>query len=119
MKRTYQASTNLDKETTEKVLRELKLGYLNLEDGFFDEAETNFRLSLEFDPNCADAWWGLSLSKFQISNEDQLFSNPMQYKNITMLDECKNALEFADNSQKNIFKSLLESIDKINEGDNY
>lgn len=40
----------------ESALKELKLGYINLADGFFDLAQTNFDLVILSDPKCADAF---------------------------------------------------------------
>lgn len=53
----------------ESALKELKLGYINLADGFFDLAQTNFDLVILSDPKCADAFWGLMLCKCHIRNE--------------------------------------------------
>lgn len=119
MKRTYQVSSDVPENERPKALKELKLGYLNLSDEMFEQAEMNFLLALQFDKKCADAYWGQMLAKFQIANEDDLYTNPVTYKSAIYLPECQNALQFADENQKKIFDSLLESIYKINEGDNY
>ena len=119
MKRQYFASEGLPDETKLRVEKELKLGFLNLSDSFFEQAEVNFKYALALDEKCADAWWGLALTKFQISNEDALFAEPMKFKSVLLLPECQKALEFANEAQKNIFGDLLERINKINEGDNY
>ena len=66
----------------ESALKELKLGYINLADGFFDLAQTNFDLVILSDPKCADAFWGLMLCKCHIRNEDVLLTNATLYKNI-------------------------------------
>lgn len=39
MKRTYQTSKDLPESEVVKVLKELKLGYLNLSDGMFEQAK--------------------------------------------------------------------------------
>lgn len=119
MKRRYVASENLDAETKARVEKELILGYLNLSEGFFDQAQTNFEVALKIDEKCADAWWGMMLSKFQISNENSLYDEPVKYKSVLLLTECQKALECANDAQKNIYADLLERINKINEGDNY
>ncbi len=119
MKRTYQISSNLDKQISEKAQRELNLGYLNLSDECFEQAKMNFLLTLQYDNKCADAYWGLMLVKFSLSNEDELFSNPIKYKSAIHLPECEQALNNADEGLKNKYMSLLERIYKINEGDNY
>ncbi len=119
MKRQHVASDSLSQEEKTKVEKELKLGYLNLADGCFAQAELNFKVSLGMDERCADAWWGLALCKFQISNEDELFIQPVKFKSILFLPECQKALEYASESQKAIFDDLLERINKINQGDNY
>ena len=50
MKRTYQVSSNVaDKE---KALKELNLGYLNLEDQMFEQARLSFEIVLQYDPKC-------------------------------------------------------------------
>ena len=119
MKRTYQTSSNLPESEKVKVKNELKLGYLNLADGMFEQAKLNFDLALQYDDKCADAWWGLMLVKFQLKNEDELYSNPMTYKMAIYLPECEKALEVADENQKKIYEGLLERIRTINLGDNY
>ncbi len=119
MKRNHVASAGLEEETKRNVEIELDLGYLNLSDEFFEQAEQNFTRAISLDEKCADAWWGMMLSKFQISNEDQLFAEPVKFKSVLLLPECQNALEFANAEQKNIYADLLERINKINEGDNY
>lgn len=119
MLRTYETSTNLSQELKEKVEKELKLGFLNLEDGFFPQAEMNFMVALEFDQTCPDAFWGLCLVRLQVKNEDELFSNPMQYKDVLKMEECQKALENANETLKKKYENLLERIYKINEGENY
>ena len=119
MKRTYQTSKDLPESEVVKVLKELKPGYLNLSDGMFEQAKMNFLIALQFDSKCSDAYWGLMLVKFQITNEDELFANPVTYKSAIYLPECENALQLADETQKKIYDGLLERIYKINEGDNY
>lgn len=119
MKRTYQTSAGLSEENAKRTMQELKLGYLNLNDGFFPQAEVNFKLALEFDKTCADAYWGLMLTKAQCKNEDDLYSNPVIYKGILFIPECKLALESAEKGLRKKYLDLLERITKINEGDNY
>ncbi|MBP3431966.1 MAG: hypothetical protein J6K39_03845 [Clostridia bacterium] len=119
MKRTYQTSQGLPAEVAERVLKELKLGYLNLTDGFFEQAKLNFLLAAQYDEKCADAYWGQMLVKFEMSNEDELFSNPVKYKSAIYLPECQKALELADETLRKKYDNLLERIYKINEGDNY
>ena len=106
----------MDKEST---LKELKLGYLNLADGLFDLAQTNFDMVILSDAENADAFWGLILCKCQIRNEQALKHNATLYKNIVYLKEYENALNYADETQKAIFENLTSEIKKINEGDNY
>lgn len=103
----------------ESVLKELKLGYINLADGFFDLAQTNFDLVILSDPKCADAFWGLMLSKCAIRNEDVLLTNATLYKNIVFLKEYQNALIYADEDQKLIYNNLLSEISKINSGEEF
>jgi hypothetical protein len=119
MKRVYQVSKGLAKNEETKALKELKLGYLNLSDGMFSQAKINFLLVLQYDSKCADAYWGLMLQKFQLKNEDDLYSNPVQYKSAITLPECESALNFADETQKAVYQNLLEEIYKVNEGDKY
>lgn len=104
---------------SESILKELKLGYINLADGFFDLAQTNFDLVILSDPKCADAFWGLMLCKCHIRNEDVLLTNATLYKNIVFLKEYQNALIYADDDQKAIYNTLLSEIMKINSGDEY
>ncbi len=103
----------------ENVLKELKLGYINLADGFFDLAQTNFDLVILADPKCADAFWGLMLGKCHIRNEDVLLTNATLYKNVVFLKEYQNALIYADDDQKAIYNNLLSEIIKINSGEEY
>lgn len=119
MKRTYQVSRDLEKDVEKLALKELNLGYLNLSEKMFEQAELNFLLTLQFDSKCADAYWGLMLVKFQLSNEDELYSNPVKYKSAIFLPECEKALSFADATLKQKYKDLLERVYKINEGDKY
>jgi len=119
MKRTYQVSNDLREDVKERALKELKLGYLNLSEKMFDQAKINFLLTLQYDSKCADAYWGLMLEKFQLGNEDELYSNPVKYKEAIYLPECEQALQFAEKNQLKRFKNLLERIYAVNEGDNY
>ncbi len=119
MKREYQTSQGLPNDKVEQTLKELTLGYLNLSDGFFTQAEMNFQLALQFDKKCPDAYWGLMLVKLQLQNEDELFSNPVKNKTATELAECQKALECASEELKKVYDSLLERINKINEGNTY
>ncbi len=119
MKRTYLTSKNVPEQNKESTLKELTLGYLNLKEGFFKQANMNFQLALELDPDCADAWWGLMLAKFEISNEDILYSEPVKYKSAIYLPECEKALALADEDQKKRYQDLLERIYKIKEGEQY
>ena len=108
-----------DCQNPEETLKELKLGYINLADGFFDLAQTNFDLVILADQYNADAFWGLMLCKCQIRDENVLSSNATLYKNIIFLKEYQNALLYADETQKAIFNNLLNEILKVNAGDNY
>ncbi len=119
MKRSYQISSNLDEEDRVSVEKQLQLGYLNLSEGFFEQAKMNFTIAVNIDQKCADAYWGLMLTKLGIKNEDELYSNPLQNKDATKLEECKKAMEFADENTKKIYQQLLEQIDKVNEGEGY
>lgn len=119
MKRTYQISKKASPQTEQQARKELELGYLNLADGFFEQAGMNFQLTLQFDPDCADAYWGLMLIKLGLKNEDELFSDALKYKSAPFLPECQKALELADEDLKNKYRTLLERIESINEGDKY
>lgn len=119
MKRQLRVSTNLPEQEKQKVLNELKLGYLNLSDEMFDQAKLNFMLALQYDSSCAEAYWGMMLTKCRISNEDMLYSNPTTYKEVVHLPECQKALEFAEEDLRRIYTTLLERIFAINEGDSY
>ncbi len=119
MKRTYQISADVDPSVKERAEKELQLGYLNLSDGFFEQAEMNFNVTLSVDPNCADAYWGLMLIKLGLKNEDELFSDALKFRSAPFLPECEKALALADEGLKNKYNSLLERIYSINEGDKY
>ncbi len=106
-------------DVAESVLKELKLGYINLADGLFDLAQTNFDLVILSDPKCADAFWGLMLAKCHIRKEDVLLNNATLYKNIIFLKEYQNALMYADDEQKAIYQNLLSEIAKINAGEEF
>ena len=103
----------------EKLLRELKLGYLNLSDGLFDEAQMCFDVALCFDENCAEAFWGKMLAKLQVKEEDFLNSQANDFKLATQLVECEKALKLASEEQKKVYENLLAQINKINQGENY
>lgn len=117
MKRELSVDKNC--QNYESVLNELKLGYINLEDGLFKLAETNFDMVILADSTCADAYWGLMLSKYKIRREEALKSNATLYKDIIKLKEYENAMKYADETKKAIFRNLLNEILKFNEGDNY
>ncbi|MBR1890536.1 MAG: hypothetical protein IJ817_02480 [Clostridia bacterium] len=114
-----QASENLSEEERKKVVRELKLGYLNLSEELFDQAEMNFMLALQYDSKCADAYWGLMLEKCHVRDEQDLFSNPVTYKEVMFLNEYERAFEFATEDQKKYYNEILERIYAINEGEKY
>ena len=117
MKRTYQVSAGIaDKE---RALKELNLGYLNLEDKMFEQAKLSFGIVLQYDPKCADAYWGLMLAKFQLSNENDLTNNAVLYKTAIYLPEYDNAMKYADKDQKSRFDDMLENVYRINAGDNF
>jgi len=119
MKRKYQASKDIAEFDKERVNKELKLGYLNLSEHLFEQAKINFLLALQFDSGCADAYWGLMLEKYKIANEEDLYQNPVKYKDIVYLNEYEQAMAFADKDQKNAYNQLLERIYAIKEGENY
>ncbi len=119
MKRTYQISLDINPQYRDRASKELQLGYLNLADGFFEQAEMNFKITLGLDPKCADAYWGLMLVKLGLGNEDELYANAVKYKLAPFLPECIEALNLADKDLKTKYNSLLERIYSINEGDNY
>ncbi len=117
MKRELQVSENC--QNRESILNELKLGYINLEDGLFKLAETNFDMVILADSTCADAYFGLMLCKYKIRREEALKSNATLYKDIVKLKEYEKALEYADETKKAIYKNLLSEVLKLHEGDNY
>ena len=117
--RFYQASESLGENEKANVLKELRLGYLNLSEGMFEQARINFLLALQYDSKCADAYWGLMLYKLRIKTEDQLLKDPVAYKDAMSMQECQNAFTFADDGQKKNFEDLLEGINAIVVGDNY
>lgn len=119
MKRSYVASEKLSGEEKLKVEKELELGYMNLSELLFDQARINFLLALQYDSSCADAYWGLILVKFQLKSEDELFENPLVYKDVVFLKEYERAMQFANENQKNIYNQILERIYAVNEGDKY
>ena len=119
MKREFKASQNLSNELRHEVENELKLGYINLEEGMFAQAKENFELVLSLDPVCAEGFWGKMLEKCQIQNENELLDKPTKYKNVIFLPECENALKYATNEQKKIYENLLENVKKINDSENF
>ena len=117
--RVYSVSEDLDEVEKKKALKELKLGYMNLSEELFDQAKMDFVLALQYDSKCADAYWGLMLEKCQIRSENDLFINPVKYKEVVFLNEYQNAMKFASEFQKKYYAELLERIYAINEGENY
>lgn len=111
--RMYQASKFVSEEMQLSVLKELRLGYLNLSEGMFEQARLNFLLALQYDSKCADAYWGLMLYKLKIKNENQLLDDPLAYKDVMSMTERQNAFTFGDDAQKKIYENLLEEINKI------
>ena len=119
MKRSYECSTNLDEEKKIMVENELKLGFLNLNEKYFDQAKLCFDIALQYDAQCPDAFWGEMLCKMKLDNEDLLYCNPMGNKTATSLLEWQNPLEYANENLRKKYDDLLERINKINEGDNF
>ena len=119
MKRQYQASANVKEEVKDLVEKELKLGYMNLSEELFEQARMNFLLATQLDPTCADAFWGLMLEKENIKSEDDLFENPVKYKEIVYTEYFDKAMLNANETQKACYNQILERIYAINEGDNY
>lgn len=119
MKRTLQLSSSCDEKLKSSLLKELTLGYLNLGDEMFDQAQLNFKIVKKLDEKCADAYWGLMLAKCQISSEEKLYTEAAKYKDVVLLQEYQKALEFAQDAQKKQFENLLEQIRKINSGEEY
>ncbi len=117
--RMYQASDSVKPERQPRVLKELRLGYLNLSEGMFEQARLNFLLALQYDSKCADAYWGLMLYKLKIKDEGELLKDPMAYKDIMTMAECQNAFTFGDDGQKKIYEDLLEGVNKIVMGNDY
>lgn len=117
--RHYQASKSLSEEDQAKVLKELRLGYLNLSEGMFEQARLNFSLALQYDSKCADAYWGLMLFKLHITDEGQLLKDPVAYKDVMKMQECQNAFTFGDDGQKKIYEDLLEGVNAIVTAGNY
>ncbi len=116
--RVYCASEDLNEEERTKVIKELKLGYINLSEELFEQAKLNFMLALQYDSKCADAYWGLMLEKCQIRSESELYSNPIRYKEVVFLNEYQHAMEFAGETQKKYYDELLERIYAVNQGEN-
>ena len=117
MKRRYEASESLSEENKVKVEKELRLGYLNLSELFFDQAKLNFTLALQYDSSCADAYWGLMLCKYQAKSEDLLFENPVIYKDVVMLPEYEKAMTFASKEKKKVYDQILERVYAIIKGE--
>lgn len=113
MRRTLLCSVSCIEPTRTKVLKELTLGYLNLEDGMFGQAMLNFKLALQYDKTCADAFWGIVLAKCQIKSEDTLFTEAEKFTHIVQLPEFENAIKFAQETQKKQYENLVEPIRKI------
>lgn len=119
MSRHYQASKSLSEEDQAKVLKELRLGFLNLSESMFEQARLNFSLALQYDSKCADAYWGLMLYKLRIADEGQLLKAPLKFKDVLKMAECQNAFTFGDDIQKKIYEDLLEGVNAIVTADNY
>lgn len=116
--RVYYASEGISEEDRTKVVKELKLGYMNLSEELFEQAKMDFMLALQYDSKCSDAYWGLMLEKCQIRDEGELFSNPIKYKEVVFLNEYQHAMEFANETQKKYYEELLERIYAVNQGEN-
>ena len=112
-------SVSVSAKDPENALRELKLGYINLEDGLFKNAEVDFDMVLLLDPECADAFWGLMLAKKKIRREEALKTNAVLYKDIVKLKEYDKEMGFAEDTKKEHYKNLLGEIQKLNEDDKY
>ena len=119
MKRAYQTSEGLDPQLSVKAEKQLQLGFLNLSEGLFDLAKTNFQLAIEYDKKCADGFWGIMLAKLKVKNEDELYDDAAKFASAQLPEESEKALEYANEAQKNIYQKLLENILKISEGENY
>lgn len=119
MKRSLFMSDGLSDFDQRRVLNELKLGYLNLEDEMFEQAKLNFQLVLQIDKKNADAYWGLMLVKFQLKSEELLFTDAVTYKSAIYLPEYEKAMQLAQEKQVKIYEGLMQRIYEINQGDNY
>lgn len=117
--RYFQASNNASEDEKLRVVKELRLGYLNLSEGLFEQARVNFSLALQYDSKCADAYWGLMLCKLKIKDEGELLKDPLSYKDVLKMPECQNAFMFGDDTQKKIYEDLLEGVNAIVTGENY
>ncbi|MBP3619656.1 MAG: hypothetical protein J6J24_03245 [Clostridia bacterium] len=113
MKRTLRLSPSCSEEIESSLLKELMLGYYNLEDQMFDQAMMNFKVVIKFDSQCADAYWGLMLAKCQIASEESLFTQAQSYKHIVQLPEFENALKFAQGNQRKQYEGLIAPIRKL------
>lgn len=111
--RIYQASNSVAPEQQINVVKELRLGYLNLSEGMFEQARINFLLALQYDSKCADAYWGLMLYKLKIKEEGELLKNPKAFKEVLKMSECQNAFTFGDDGQKKVYEDLLEGVNRV------
>ncbi len=112
-------SKDLDEQLSMKLQKELKLGYINLQDQMWEQAKLCFNLILQADEKCADAYWGIMLANLELSNENDLSSDPLKFKDVLQMPELRKALQNANQSQTKIYTDILENIIKINVGDNY
>lgn len=111
--RLFQPSSSVPPEKKSSVVKELRLGYLNLKEGMFEQARLNFLLALQYDSKCADAYWGLMLYKLKLRDESELLQDPQKYKDALKMSECQNAFMFGSDDQKKIYEDLLDGVNKI------
>lgn len=103
----------------EDTLRELKLGYLNIKDGMFDLAQTNFDMVIISDKTCADAFWGLMLCKLQVRDENVFITDAEKYTKIFHLKEYQNAIKYANKEQKATYVNFIKDIPGYEMADDY
>ena len=77
----------------------------------FDRAISYFDKALDLNPRCSRAHWNLLLCKNQCSSNEELLATA---KPIDNYPEYKNAVKFAEASERTIYESICQTItDKI------
>ena len=74
----------------------------------FDTAISYFNKALDLSPRCSCAYWGLLMCKVKVTSNEALISKAQRINNYT---EYKNAINFAESSEKKLYEDISKTIE--------